>query len=165
MTWIANRTVSYTDGRVVISTALLSDLLGVTERMVQIWGREGCPQIARGRWDLKQVLEWRGLAGTSEDRSDDMSLAQQKMLYEAHLKKAQTELQEKIDALKNPDYRLLLTLRYINGKTWEQIAEDMDYTPFHVMHRMHPKALEYFQNAHETQETHEAIKSTCGSYA
>ena len=47
---------------------------------------------------------------------------------------------KKIDAVKNGDYRLLLTLRYINGLTWEKIAVEMNYSWQHL-HKMHSKAL------------------------
>lgn len=46
-----------------------------------------------------------------------------------------------INRLDNPTYRTLLSLRYINCKTWEQIAEDMHYSYVHIVHRLHPMAL------------------------
>ena len=45
-----------------------------------------------------------------------------------------------INQLDNPSYRALLSLRYINCKTWEQIAEDMHYTTRNV-HKIHGGAL------------------------
>lgn len=45
-----------------------------------------------------------------------------------------------INRLDNPTYRTLLSLRYINCKTWEQIAEDMHYTTRNV-HKIHGGAL------------------------
>lgn len=38
-------------------------------------------------------------------------------------------------------YATLLYERYINGKTWEQVAVDMHYSYVHVVHNLHPKAL------------------------
>lgn len=35
----------------------------------------------------------------------------------------------------------LLYERYINGKTWEQIAVVMNYSYQHIVHYLHPKAL------------------------
>lgn len=45
---------------------------------------------------------------------------------------------EKVDA---SNYRLLLELYYINGKTFDEIAIQMDYCTFHVRHRLHHYAL------------------------
>ena len=46
-----------------------------------------------------------------------------------------------INQLDNPTYRELLSLRYINCKTWEQIAEDMHYMIRNV-YVLHGNALE-----------------------
>ena len=53
------------------------------------------------------------------------------------------EVIENIDKVKNQDYRLLLTLRYLNYWTWEQIAVEMNYSYVHV-HRLHSRALREF---------------------
>lgn len=45
-----------------------------------------------------------------------------------------------INQLDNPTYRELLSLRYINCKTWKQIAEDMHYTTRNVL-KIHGGAL------------------------
>lgn len=45
-----------------------------------------------------------------------------------------------VDSLEDDDYRLILTYRYLNFKTWEQIAVDMGYTYRHVT-RLHGQAL------------------------
>ena len=49
-----------------------------------------------------------------------------------------------IDSVPTDDYRLLLTLRYLNFKTWEQIAVDMCYT-YKWVHVLHGRALEEFE--------------------
>lgn len=52
----------------------------------------------------------------------------------------ETEIACTIDRLQEP-YRTLLFERYINGKTWEQVAVDMHYSYVHIVHRLHPAAL------------------------
>ena len=42
----------------------------------------------------------------------------------------------------NPTLRQLLTLRYINLYTWENIALELNYSYKHVVRFLHPKALE-----------------------
>lgn len=48
-----------------------------------------------------------------------------------------------IDSLENPDYRLLLNLRYINGYTFERIAVEMNYC-YRWITQLHGRALEAF---------------------
>ena len=45
-----------------------------------------------------------------------------------------------IDSVNNPTYKLLLRYRYINGYTFERIAEKMNYSWRHII-RMHEEAL------------------------
>lgn len=58
-----------------------------------------------------------------------------------------TEVMRKIDSIQNDDYRLLLTLRYLNFKTWEQIAVEMGFT-FQWVHELHKRALIEFEKVH-----------------
>ena len=50
------------------------------------------------------------------------------------------EIAEAISKVDDTTLRSLLTARYINFKTWEQIAVDMNYSYVHVL-RLHDKAL------------------------
>ena len=45
-----------------------------------------------------------------------------------------------IQKLDNYDYQDLLVMRYVLGKTWEKIAEDMNYE-LRYIHKLHGKAL------------------------
>lgn len=65
-----------------------------------------------------------------------------------------TEVMHKIEAVQNDDYRLLLTLRYLNFKTWEQIAVEMEFT-FQWVHQLHRRALIIFEEMYfnEVQDT------------
>ena len=49
-----------------------------------------------------------------------------------------------IDKINDPVCKSLLSLRYLNCMSWEQVAEFMDYSYVHVVHRLHPKALDKF---------------------
>lgn len=51
------------------------------------------------------------------------------------------EILNAITAVDNPTYRTLLIERYINFKTWEKIAVDMNYSYVHLVHTLHPCAL------------------------
>jgi len=50
------------------------------------------------------------------------------------------EISGVINSVEKPEYHLLLELRYQNYKTWEEIAEMMDYS-WRNIHYIHAKAL------------------------
>ena len=52
---------------------------------------------------------------------------------------------ELIDSMSDGRHRLVLTYRYINGKTWEEIAVEMHYT-YKWVHVLHGQALADFEN-------------------
>jgi hypothetical protein len=53
-----------------------------------------------------------------------------------------TEIAEAIGKVDDNTLRTLLTLRYINFETWEQIAVNMHYCRVHITRNLHPKALQ-----------------------
>ena len=54
------------------------------------------------------------------------------------------EAMEKIEGLKQPIYKILLWERYINGKSWVRIAQNLNYSNMQI-HRLHSNALKEFQ--------------------
>lgn len=52
------------------------------------------------------------------------------------------ELLNALNQMNNHTYKTLLIERYINCQTWEKVAEKMRYSYIHVVHRLHPQALE-----------------------
>jgi DNA-directed RNA polymerase specialized sigma subunit len=50
------------------------------------------------------------------------------------------EIMGVINSVKQPEYQLLLELRYLSFLTWEVIAEKMNYS-YRQIHRLHGKAL------------------------
>lgn len=64
------------------------------------------------------------------------------------LRKLHLEITEKIDAIDNDDYRLVLILRYLNLKEWEFIAVEMNYSYQHTLF-LHKKALRAFEEKHK----------------
>ncbi len=74
----------------------LADFLEVDERTITRWVKKGCPKSGTN-YNLKDVLKWRGLIGTSDTNNTDLenlSLQEQKLKYEIDLKKAQSELHD-----------------------------------------------------------------------
>lgn len=64
------------------------------------------------------------------------------------------EIIHKIDAVQDDNYKLLLTLRYVNFNTWEEIADEMDFS-FQWVHELHKRALINFEEMYfnEVQDT------------
>ena len=58
----------------------------------------------------------------------------------AYLAKLKNEAIGKINSLKLPDYRTLLTMRYVIGHSWEEIADKMNFSYRHTL-RIHGAAL------------------------
>lgn len=51
------------------------------------------------------------------------------------------DIRQSISRVSSGTLRRLLTYRYICGCTWERVAEKLDMSYVHVVHRLHPKAL------------------------
>ena len=47
------------EGRIHINTVGLSVVMGVTVQCLAQWRATGCPQVERGWWDLRDVVEWK----------------------------------------------------------------------------------------------------------
>ena len=56
----------------------------------------------------------------------------------------QQEIEAFIQKVEIDDYRLILYERYVNCKTWEEVAVDMKCT-FQWVHVLHGRALNYFE--------------------
>ena len=64
----------------------------------------------------------------------------------AELSKLTQKFLTALDKIEDIKYRELLTYRYLCGNTWEQVAEQMNYSYMHVLIRLHPKALKLIEN-------------------
>ena len=54
------------------------------------------------------------------------------------------EIRKTIDSLRDGDERLLLRLRYIEGRSWDMIANDMSCSMTHLR-RLHDRALKHIR--------------------
>lgn len=81
------------DGRILVQTKRLCELLEVSDRTLTDWKRQGLTQHSRGWWDLKHVLKWRGeIYNADSELSKSASLQQKKIETEIAFKQAQVEL-------------------------------------------------------------------------
>ena len=61
-----------------------------------------------------------------------------------HIKKLQAEKQAVIDvvyAVGDPRYQEVLAMRYLQGKKWETVADEMGYSDVRTVYRLHIRAL------------------------
>ena len=61
----------------------------------------------------------------------------------AHLVEARREIEKRLSRMEDSTCRLLLEYRYLDGLTWEQVAEQMEYGNTHIFN-LHHKALAQF---------------------
>lgn len=61
------------------------------------------------------------------------------------------EAREVIGQLSDPDQQLILELRYLCYKTWEEIADELGYCPSNI-YRLHGRALEILRVPERLEE-------------
>ena len=79
------------DGTLIVSSEVLKKIFGVTQRLISDWQAQGCPKYDRGWWDLKKVLEWRGLGRQKGVKKSDEA---KKLEADADLKYAKARQEE-----------------------------------------------------------------------
>lgn len=82
------------DGALCINTSGLCDVLNIHRNTLAQWTKAGMPKKANGWFCLKDAIAWvmdhRGMKKKPES-DEELTLAQQKLYYEAELKKQQSE--------------------------------------------------------------------------
>lgn len=64
--------------------------------------------------------------------------------------KIRTEYTALINKMPNAEYSALLRRRYLNGESWERIADEMGYSKDHARGYMHNKACEMLTHTKHT---------------
>lgn len=84
--------------------------------------------------------------GSVQDRQTKLHAIMADKLQAKRQKKIEAEsimadVLETIDKVSDPNYRLILFQKYIQDKTWEQIADHLGYVEEYVRGELHGKAL------------------------
>lgn len=79
------------DGQLIVSSEVLKRIFGVTQRLISDWQMQGCPKYDRGWWNLKDVIEWRGLGRQKGQKKSDEA---KKLEADADLKYAKARQEE-----------------------------------------------------------------------
>ncbi len=88
--------------------------------------------------EVESQLTMKGLREVISEYSEHLVKDITKLIYIKH------SIITKIDGVENSRDRVLLKLRYIDFKTWEQIAEEMEYSVMQI-HRIHKNILKDFK--------------------
>ena len=107
----------------------LEELESIATRVTQLYGGEGGGQHQSG--DEKMCNAVDKIIEAKNRVSDELET----------LEATDREIIGTIDKITDGTLHTLLYERYINGKTWEQIAVVMNYSYQHIVHYLHPKAL------------------------
>lgn len=108
----------------------LQELQTMATRTTPIYGGEGGGQHQSGDEKLCNAVE--RIIEAKNRVSDELEM----------LEATEREVVKTIDSVTDNALNTLLYKRYINGKTFEQISVEMNYSYYHVVHRLHPEALE-----------------------
>lgn len=69
------------DNNLILSTKETAEFFGTTSKTILEWKKAGCPQVKKGKWDLKQVFDWWKENIIADPGSDDESLAEARRRY------------------------------------------------------------------------------------
>ena len=92
------------DGDLILSTSTLCEFLGISSQMLSKYKLDGCPQLRKGWYNLRDVLEWRekekgiGMSGDLQ-ANQNIDLKSNKMQVEIEIKEIQrdvTDLKKRI---------------------------------------------------------------------
>nr|DAM27049.1 MAG TPA: Protein of unknown function (DUF1492) [Caudoviricetes sp.] len=87
--------------------------------------------MPRGNGEINDLSRYIEQIADLEEQIDDMRM---------ELLDKQIKITSAINALNDDDECTVMTEKYLNGKTWEQVAEDNGFA-WMTMHRIHGKAL------------------------
>ena len=57
--------------QIIISTAQLCEVFGVSKETISQWVKKGMPKTAHGKYNLQEVLQWKGVTQNTEGMSDE----------------------------------------------------------------------------------------------
>lgn len=96
-------TVKFNDeGDLILTTAEMGKIFNMRADTLSDWAKKGCPKEERGWWNVKKVIEWRGMSrlGDNVEMSSEAKKLQADADYKtARARQAEVELQEQLGRL------------------------------------------------------------------
>lgn len=87
--------------------------------------------MPRAKGEINDLSRYMEQVANLEERINDKRI---------ELMDKQSKITEAINSLDDDDECTIMTEKYLNGKTWEQVAEDNSYS-WRTVHRIHGRAL------------------------
>lgn len=139
------------DGRILVSTSTLADIMHVSTNTVGVWERQGCPKEKRGWYDIKAVVGWRGREIGVQGGADGLSakLEADTKLKQAKAKMAELELQQKSGELVP-----LALVEQVVGEKFADIRTSMLSIGDLIMAEMYSQYPELAQQARRVIDGH-----------
>lgn len=107
----------------------LEELESIATRVTPLYGGEGGGQHQSGDEKMQNAVD--KIIEAKNRVSDELEM----------LEATEREVVGIIDKVPDQTLSTLLYKRYVNEKTFEQIAVEMNFCYYHIVHRLHPKAL------------------------
>lgn len=105
--------------------------------------------------DILKVSKWLDVkvqeSGGNQSESLFMKIAEYATyITEKYEEKVEWKIKisKEIDKLDNPDYRNILSYRYVIGFDWDTIENKLNYSNSHI-HRLHSKSLQAFEKVNK----------------
>lgn len=140
------------DGRLLVSSATLADIMHVSQYTLNTWERQGCPKEKRGWYDIKAVIGWRGrLIGLQGGADSNVAkkLTADTRLKEAKAQMAELELQQKSGSLVP-----LALVEQVVGEKFADIRTSMLSIGDLIMAEMYSQYPELAQQARRVIDGH-----------
>lgn len=90
------------EGDLILTTQEMGKIFGMRPDTLSDWATKGCPKECRGWWNVRKVIEWRGLGrlGDNTEKSSEAKKLQADADYKtAKARQAEVELQEQLGKL------------------------------------------------------------------
>lgn len=90
------------NGDLILTTQEMGKIFGLRADTLSDWAIKGCPKESRGWWNVRKVIEWRGLGrlGDNSEKSSEAKKLQADADYKAaKARQAEVELQEQLGKL------------------------------------------------------------------
>lgn len=88
-------------GELIVTTAVLCQILDLGPEMISRHNRAGMPKVATGWWNIREVLVWLGM---SKDKDGTKSAAQRKLEAEADYKEARAKREKRLSEVLDGQY-------------------------------------------------------------
>lgn len=139
------------DGRLLVSTSTLADIMHVSTNTIGTWERQGCPKEKRGWYDIKAVIGWRGRLIGVQGGIDGHA---KKLTADTRLKEAKAEIAEMELRQKNAELIPVALVEQVVGEKFADLRTSMLSIGDLIMSEMYSQYPELAQQARRVIDEH-----------